>query len=297
MKKSCQWILIFLFSLSGCSNQNLQTENGIGISEESKKYWYTGEAEITSFRINQARYGEIREGDAVMIFVTEDFSKDGYTKTDKPGSESLPVLKMNFTKNFVTGIYPYSIMTSTFIPFENYGPVLKISCSVQEWCGHVYMQLTNKKQMEYLVHSYFENENVADGKIESALTEDEIWNLIRIYPESIPEGSQQVIPPFHFLRMKHFEMKTYTCEISKTVSDTGISAITMDYPELQRTMKIYYQSEFPRQITGWQESYPDGQGDNPPILISTGERIRTIRSPYWTKNKSSDEIIRKELGY
>jgi hypothetical protein len=32
------------------------------LTEEFKKYWYAGEAEITSYTLKQARYGEMRTG-------------------------------------------------------------------------------------------------------------------------------------------------------------------------------------------------------------------------------------------
>jgi hypothetical protein len=32
-----------------------------------EKYWFNGEAELSSFQLTQARYGELREGKAVMI--------------------------------------------------------------------------------------------------------------------------------------------------------------------------------------------------------------------------------------
>jgi len=37
-------------------------------------YWYQGKAEVNVFDLQQSRYGEVRPGKAVMIFVTEDFS-------------------------------------------------------------------------------------------------------------------------------------------------------------------------------------------------------------------------------
>jgi len=118
-------------------------------SDEQKKYWYNGEAELTSFNLTQARYGELRTGTAMMIFVTEDFSTKKYTKTDKAGDETTSVLKLNFTKNFITGIYPYSIFTSSFVPFNGEERALKVSTSIQEWCGHVYMELIRKKTVQY----------------------------------------------------------------------------------------------------------------------------------------------------
>ena len=84
-------------------------------------YWYQGKAEITSYEMEQARYGEIRKGHAVLIFVTEDFSKSKQVKLDNPQKDpedAVKILKLNFVRKFITGIYPYSIMTSVFTCFR-----------------------------------------------------------------------------------------------------------------------------------------------------------------------------------
>ena len=41
-------------------------------------------------------------------------------------------------------------MTSTFNPVNSKEHALKVSNSVQEWCGHVYAQLNNKKEFEII---------------------------------------------------------------------------------------------------------------------------------------------------
>ncbi len=38
------------------------------LSKNFKAYWYAGNAEITSYKLEQARYGELRQGKAVKIF-------------------------------------------------------------------------------------------------------------------------------------------------------------------------------------------------------------------------------------
>ena len=43
------------------------------LSQKFKDYWYSGKAELSSYQLNQARYGQQNPGEAVMIFVTEDF--------------------------------------------------------------------------------------------------------------------------------------------------------------------------------------------------------------------------------
>ena len=79
-------------------------------SKEFKDYWYDGKAEITSYKLEQARYGELHEGYAVLVFVAEDFSKSKQVKLDDPQNakgDDVKVLKLNRIKKFDTGIYRY----------------------------------------------------------------------------------------------------------------------------------------------------------------------------------------------
>ena len=65
-------------------------------------YWFQGKAELTSYTLSQARYGELHPGEAILIFVTEDFSRKKQVKLDDPaaaGADKVPVLKLNFEKN------------------------------------------------------------------------------------------------------------------------------------------------------------------------------------------------------
>src|SRR5690606_14705037 len=107
-------------------------------------YWYQGKAELNVFKLQQARYGEMRDGHAVMIFVTEPFSRKSRTKASAASDQDPVVMKLNFTRKFITGIYPYSVMTSVFYPVNSDNHAVKVSASVQEWCGHVYMELNKK---------------------------------------------------------------------------------------------------------------------------------------------------------
>ena len=128
------------------------------LSEDFKTYWYAGNAEITSFNLQQVRYGETRDGTAVMIYVTEPFLNKKQVKADAHHDDNVPVLKLNATKNYLTGIYPYAIMTSSFYPVHDNDHALKLSFSSQEWCGQVYAQLNNRANFEIMSHSYFESE-------------------------------------------------------------------------------------------------------------------------------------------
>ena len=99
----------------------LSLTSGLAAAAEFGDYWYQGKAELTSYDLEQARYGEIHPGHAVLIFVTEDFSRSKHVKLDRPqsaGDDAVKVLKLNFMKKFNTGIYPYSMMSSMFTPID-----------------------------------------------------------------------------------------------------------------------------------------------------------------------------------
>ena len=170
-------------------------------SSEFNQYWYAGDAEITSYELEQARYGEMHSGKAVLIFVTEPFSRDKQVKTDNPGKTDVSVMKLNFTKNFNTGIYPYSMMNSSFVPVkEKNGHALKITSSSQDWCGHTYTQLNDRNgKFEIESHSYFEGEGDESFTLSKTILEDELWTRIRLNPEDLPVGAQEVIPSFFYL--------------------------------------------------------------------------------------------------
>ncbi|MFT7421050.1 MAG: hypothetical protein ACI9QN_001976, partial [Arcticibacterium sp.] len=139
---------LLLAVLLNCQSHSQNAVKSHDMNPAEKAYWYAGDAEITSYSLEQARYGEMHEGKAVLIFVTEPFSKKSWTKADNPKSKDLPALKLNFTKEFSTGIYPYSLMTSTFYPVDGSSGSLKISSSSQEWCGHTFRELKNKAKFE-----------------------------------------------------------------------------------------------------------------------------------------------------
>lgn len=255
-------------------------------SPEFNTYWYAGEAEISSYKLEQARYGEMREGTAVLVYVTEDFLPNIQVKADYQNAKNIPVLKLNATKNFNTGIYPYSIMQSTFFPVSNNKHAIKISSSMQEWCGHVYAQLNNKEQFEIMSHSYFESEADENFKLDKAILENELWTKLRINPKSLPTGNLKIIPSFEYTRLKHKKIKAY--EATATLTE---NIYTIHYPKLNRTLCITFNPEFPHDILSWEETFKSGSQE----LTTKATKLNTIKSPYWQKNSNKDEILRQTL--
>lgn len=265
------------------------------LSQEFKDYWYSGTAEITSYELEQARYGEIRTGKAVMIYVTEPFLKDKQVKADNASSDNVPVLKLNATKKYLTGIYPYSIMTSSFYPVYDNQHALKVSFSAQEWCGHVYAQINNKEAFQVMSRSYFESEGDQDFNLKKTVLENELWNKLKIDPENLPQGTHQIIPSLEYVRLSHKELKAYDAEATLTNSD-GFYTYEITYPELERSLSITFGNAFPYPIESWSETSKSGFGPDAQILTSKATKIKTINAPYWQKNHNKDLYLRDSLG-
>ncbi len=275
-------------------------------SDAFAKKWYAGKAEISSFTLQQSRYGSIRKGDAVLIFVTEDFSGKKLVKLDDPDktSEKLRVMKMNMTKSFITGIYPYSMMLSVFTPVSQDGdrPTLKDVCTSQEWCGQTYSQLTLKgNKYNWLLHSYFESEGEQDKSMETALLEDEMWNRIRLNPSKLPQGKANLLPGLLWQRLSHLPVKAEEAILTLSAADTfflkntGIQMYTIHYPADQRTLQIYFQQAFPYDILGWQDTYPDGFGNSKNSLTTKAVLKKKIWLDYWKHNTPADSTYRDSL--
>lgn len=265
------------------------------LSEEFKAYWYKGEAELTSYALQQARYGNLNEGHAVLVFVTEPFNPQEQVKADRPSDDNQSVLKLNATKKFLTGIYPYSIMTSTFLPVGEKKHALKVTNSVQEWCGHVFSQLNNREKFEISSYSYFESEGDQELKLEKTILEDEFWGMIRLAPDELPEGEFDILPSFEYLRLKHKPIRSYKASAAKKI-DGALTIYTLSFPELDRTLSISFSTAFPHTIESWEESAPDGFGANASVLKTTAKRIERVKLPYWRLNGPEDVALRNELG-
>ncbi|UKN00461.1 septum formation inhibitor Maf [Paracrocinitomix mangrovi] len=284
-------LLSVLLSCNSSENDQTSPEN----VESFNSYWYDGQAEISSYELKQARYGEIREGNAVMIFVTEPFSKTYNTKADEERDDNVSVLKMNFTKNFVTGIYPYSIMSSVFYPVNKIEHATKLSCSTQEWCGQTYMEMIRNRDFDVTINSYFEGESVNHSHQPLNILEDEIWTMIRVRPEQLPVGEQKIIPAFSYLRLAHKKLTPYQCKCSKKVED-DITIYSMSYPEIERDVEIQFETKFPHKILKWKEAYPCGSCESQEKLESSGVLMESMKIDYWNKNSKADSLSRFKLG-
>ena len=294
------FILIGMIFISGCQTNSSQDRKSDSndelivekrdLSEEFKEYWYSGKAEMSSYELTQYRYDEPRKGKAVLIFVSEDFNTDLQVKADRPDEQSVSVLKLNKTKDFATGIYPYHIMESTFSPIAKKAHALKTAASVHEWCGQAYMQINNRDDLEVKIHSYFESTADKELELKEQLMENEVWNLLRIDPDSELLSTDKMIPSLEYLRLRHREPKAYPVDITQQKSnDTLITSF--DQSTLNRTLTIYQEADHPYKILKWEESITqDGK-----TKTTSAELIKTMRSAYWNRNAPEFSRLRDSL--
>ncbi len=292
---------------SSTTNKGVPTALQTSLSDDAgslSDQWYQGKAEISTYTLQQNRYQDTHPGTAVLIFVTEDFLTDKQVKNDNyTNPNSVPVLKTNMLRKFTTGMYDYSTMTSVFTgvneAFEQGS--MKVSTSVQDWCGHAYMQLNLQgRQYQTTVHSYFENEADDRYKFSNVWLEDELFNYLRIDPSLLPTGQFEVAPSTLFARLRHVEMAPTKAEGSleaysgDAFQGKDLKIYKLEMPDFQRKLEIVFQGSAPFQIEGWLESYPSAFDKE--IRTTVATRQKTIWSPYWEKHSRSDQYLRSKLG-
>jgi hypothetical protein len=295
--KSYVYVIVLIFSIS-CSKEEPQTASNseqtkafraLRLSQDFKSYWFDGTAEISSYALTQMRYGEARKGSAVLIFVKEPFLNDKQVKANQSSPSTTDVLKLNYTKNFNTGIYPYSIMQSVFLPLTDQPHAIKVTSSTQEWCGQTYMQLNNREDFQVTSHSYFEGEADQSLTLNKATLENEIWTKLRINPAEIATGQQSILPDFSYIRLKHIKAKAYQAEVSQRQKvDTLITTIA--YKDIDRILKIYQNESFPFEILKWEEKETENDKN-----FTTAVLQKSMKIDYWNKNSNQFEVLRDSL--
>lgn len=270
-----------------------------GLSE----YWYEGKAEINTYELQQARYGEIHPGTVSIIFVSEDFLTDKQVKNDNyTNPSSTPVIKTNMIRRFITGTYDYSIMSSVFTPTktDEQPHTLKVTTSMQDWCGQTFTQLNYEGGGKWnaQLRSYFEAEGDQNKVVPADFLEDEIFNRIRSGWEQLPTGEYRVIPNTSYLLMSHkpYEAQRATLALGDYAGDTfvgeSLKSYTLDFTGLGRTLEVVFDAESPYVIRGWTESVTS-RGKS---LTSVAKLTHQAREPYWSQNSVADQGRRAALG-
>jgi len=274
-------------------------------------HWRDGKAELDGYRWSVTRYGQERDGQAVMIFVTEPFSDARRVKADDPSknpADTFEVLKLNLARDFQTGIYDYNTMTSVFARSDDFQPV-KVSFTSGEWCGHVYEELiVNPGTIDQRLFSYFEGESVTRnlaGKRDGVVG-DNLFILLRgLRGSYLQPGEKRTVPflPGSFARrLQHKPLAWTTAEIERLTETQAVEVpagtFTADVYVVRtdrREGRFFIEAEAPHRIIRWQWK-SSGTDRRTHEAAETGELTGTLRVEYWQRHDNGDERLLEQLG-
>lgn len=277
---------------------------------EFGSHWHDGRAELDGYRLTVQRYGEPRVGQAVMVFVTEPFRASTRVKADDPSRASadvFEVLKLNFARDFQTGIYDYNTMVSLFVRSDSFEPV-KLTFTSTEWCGNVYEELlVDPKQLQQRIFSYFEGESTAGPlpRPPGGVIEEELFVRLRgLRGEYMRPGTTRAVPflagSFH-RRMTHVPARWTRAVIEHLAAPERVevpagSFVTRAYVVRVadgREGRFHVEAAWPHRIVKWAWSAPRATATT---VSDAGELTGTQRLAYWQLNGNGGERSLRALG-
>lgn len=308
-------VLAWLLTACGVSPELAATPNEARAARERArpprldpafwKHWGDGRAELSGYRVKFPRYQEIREGRSTLVFVTETFTDAQRVKSDGGHRDEYPVMKLNVVRDFQTGIYDYNVMTSSFHRLDGAGSVglpVKVSMSMQEWCGHVFEQvIPGDDSVTWTSHSYFDGEadRVRDlGHRAGGMYVDALPAVVRgIMGPVVEPGGAMTVPALSSLewgRMLHQTPAWGQLTLSADEDSTSVSvpAGTFDVNVVRSqlddgpTTTWYVEVDWPHRLIRWVST----SGEEAELLGS--ERL-----PYWSQHANADEVLLEKLGH
>jgi hypothetical protein len=207
----------------------------------------------------------------------------------------MDVLKVNISEKFLTGVYPYSVLTSVFCPVdamraERFQPA-KITLSAQEWCGHVFTGLwADERSFTHKGFSYFASEGDTNETVaiaENTLYEDALLVQLRELDGPFNAGRDwqgPLMPALWRQRRAHRPLRPQDARIVRSTASEGeLTRFVISSGEYQREVMV--ERTGAKRIVSWQSS--DGEH---------ARLIRATRLPYWGLHNPGDEVHRAEFG-
>jgi len=273
-----------------------------GSDREFDAHWHDGKAEINGYRLTVSRYGQERDGKAVLIYVTEPFSESKRVKVNdwhKNPDDTFDALKLNLVRDFQTGVYDYNTMVSVFVRSADFSPV-KVTFTSSEWCGQVYEELLfHPDRIIGHYFSYFEDESgprdiemAADG-----VAEDNLFILLRglrgDYLEPGDKTEVLMLPGVYFGRLSHQTPDWVETEIKREKKNKTIKVPAGEFETMLYEIKtadgrkglFYIEEHYPHRIIRWEMS-PDVKAE-----LTGSERLQ-----YWKLNQNGNDSYLKKLG-
>ena len=271
-------------------------------------HWGDGRAELAGYDLTYPRYGELRQGTAVTIFVTEPFLRDERVKAEggAPADETFQVMKLNLVQDFPTGVYDYNLMRSAFLALEPAagrppGRLTKAAFSSQEWCGQVYHQLRfHADAIREDLHSYFAGEADQRNELpakEAGLSADALPFWARGFAGPVLEAGESrqtpILRSLAHARLRHEPVKWGRATLSR-----GERTRTIEVPAGRFTVRVmeaaledgpdwtfYVEDAAPHRLIRWESD----AGHEAELLASD-------RMKYWRMNGAGHRGALQRLG-
>jgi hypothetical protein len=302
--------LLGALAITGLQCTQVSSENQLSVETVGtigSNYWHQGKAEVSRFDLEQVRYGQTYHGHAVLIFVKEQLLPETQVKFDglATSEKAVDVMKHIATRDFNTGVYPYSVMTSVFSPFEDKGRhAYKVTGTTQDWCGQTFLQLNNRDgRFSVQYHSYFQSEGDQDFTVDQAFLEDDLWALVRTNPGALPVGDISLYPSTHCVQLQirqfypHKAIGRLDKQLERSVWTDSLNVYTVRYTDIPRTLVIMFEPDFPYAIHAWEETeenLAERKGTSP--MRTRGVRTHSLMVDYWNRSSIADSTYRPLLG-
>ena len=82
----------------------------------------------------------------------------------------------------------------------------------------------------------------------------------------------------------------------KSLEGNPLVRYEINYPDEQRTLRVFFEKDFPYRIQQWEESYRGLSGDIKKTLTTRATRTHSIMDAYWRHHGNKDRILLKKLG-
>ncbi len=275
-------------------------------SKEFYDTWSDGRGEVNTYELVEERYGQPREGHAVLVYAAEELDRNTYVKVESgrtPQNERMFVVKLNKLLRFPTGLYDYATMTTVFSvadshlghhPFQ----AARVSHTTQEWCGQVYHRLDlTEDGWEEELRSYFESEADMDRVIPARETdlEDNLFVWVReLDGEVLAPGESrelELYPSLWAVRKSHRPLQSRKATLVKGDAETyeamgeEFSAYPWSWSYGDREVRVWVEAGGEKRVLGWSDS--------------RGGEARLVHSErlvYWRLNGPEGAPAREPFG-
>ena len=266
--------------------------------------WHDGQAEVAGYRWSGTRYGQIRQGEAVAILVTEPFSLSEGVKADRPtpGGDTVGALKLNLVRDFQTGIYDYNTMVSCFLREDDLSLIRQTFTSA-EWCGHVFESArVDGKKLDIDLDSYFQGES-AELRLpyQGGLVGEQLFVWLRgLHGAPIGPGETAdfaYLPEAFDRRMRHRSIAWETLRVTRDPAPRTVKlpagSFSADTYRAScsdgRVLIAQVEAAAPYRLLSWAWSR---SGE----ILDKGELTGSRRIRYWEEKAQGDESLRESIG-